>query len=212
MLNSVKASPLPAAPPASFEREHAIAQVGSFEALIAASLDDDIELTWWAPSVVAGKIAASPAFDDFRVTGPRRKVMRAFRNALTRIPVRPGLQETLKADAARIIDTFECVYPETEFQIRLEYIEDDACRRFHQDNTDLRFLATYEGPGTEWCSTDQCLHGQLPTGALAILRGVRSDRPSKILHRSPAIDGTGGHRVLLVVDIERPGWFDDSNG
>lgn len=85
--------------------------------------------------------------------------------------------------------------------LRLEVVETDACRRFHADYVTLRLLCTYVGPGTQWHRVDQSeAIGQVPTGAVAVLKGRILLDPPAVLHRSPPIMATGGRRLVLAVD------------
>lgn len=99
-------------------------------------------------------------------------------------------------------------------RLRLEVVTDDGCPRFHTDSVRYRLLCTFRGPGTEWLDpkavwsqqsgrpVDGASVRQLERGAIAFIRGslgATPDRPA-LLHRSPAIEGKGIARLLLVID------------
>lgn len=102
----------------------------------------------------------------------------------------------------------------SDLRVRLDAIDDDHCRKFHVDNVRLRLVTTYRGPGTEWISPrlastlapgsvppdDAIRH--LPRGHVAVMRGGKGATPDRpgVLHRSPAIAGTGVARLLLAIN------------
>lgn len=90
-------------------------------------------------------------------------------------------------------------------KLRLEIIENDACRRFHADYVTYRLLTTYRGPGTQWIRTGEADSiAQLQPGDVAILKGrLLTDEPA-VLHRSPPIAGQGIQRLVLVLDPVMP--------
>lgn len=99
--------------------------------------------------------------------------------------------------------------------IRLEIVEDDACRRFHADYVTVRLICTYFGPGTEWLSEEQataqragaplagCAIQSLATGHVGLFKGRVWAPDGAIIHRSPPISGTGAKRLVLVVNSGR---------
>ncbi|AXE66300.1 hypothetical protein BBF93_06835 [Hyphomonas sp. CACIAM 19H1] len=90
--------------------------------------------------------------------------------------------------------------------MRLEYVTDDACRKFHKDETGFRLITTYLGPGTQWIDTGagNASIFQMQTFEVGMLLGQRRGREGRILHRSPPIEGTGETRLVLVVDVDLP--------
>ncbi len=101
-----------------------------------------------------------------------------------------------------------------ELRVRLDVIDDDHCRKFHVDNVRLQLVTTYRGPGTEWVSPRRAatlapgsvppddVIRHLPRGHIAVMRGGKDTTPEKpgVLHRSPAIAGTGIVRLFLAID------------
>lgn len=95
-----------------------------------------------------------------------------------------------------------------ELRVRLEGIAGDACRKLHQDYTDIRLISCYHGAGSLYlpdphiAAEDYENHlEQVPLGAVALFKG-KLFHPDHIacVHRSPAIAGTGQKRLLLVMD------------
>ena len=96
-----------------------------------------------------------------------------------------------------------------EYTLRLEYVTDDACRKFHKDKTDIRLITTYLGRGTQWFEKQQ-ENGEpaiqeMSTFEVGMFLGKRCGKAGHIFHRSPPIEGTGSARFVMVFDIERPG-------
>jgi len=109
--------------------------------------------------------------------------------------------------------------------LKLEAIENNRCRFWHQDSVPMRLVATYRGPCTEYVLPE---HGQatlkrrkrnsihaksLSHADVALFKGKGVSSPSLegvrnkllnhegIVHRSPRIDGHGIHRLVLVLDV-----------
>ncbi len=99
-------------------------------------------------------------------------------------------------------------------RVNLAVTDDDHFSAFHVDDVLLRLVTTYRGPGTEWISPrlasilppgsvphdDAVCH--LATGHVAVMRGGQGATPDRpgVLHRSPAIAGTGIIRLFLAID------------
>jgi len=114
--------------------------------------------------------------------------------------------QMLIGDINSLAQFFAHVMKVTWITLRLDVVNDNACRKFHQDNVAARLLCTYRGQGTEFGA---CFSGpepdaiqELPPGSAGIFKGRRwpSQIPSVIYHRSPQIGGTGETRLLLVID------------
>lgn len=124
------------------------------------------------------------------------------------------LSAWLVADIVSLAQVFSDLTGTCRVRVRLETVDDDACRRFHTDNVRFRLVTTYRGPGTQWISPQalgrldagqplpQSAIRQLDRGSVAIMRGSKGasgDRPG-LLHRSPPIEGTGITRLFLAID------------
>lgn len=88
-------------------------------------------------------------------------------------------------------------------RVRLEVVTTDACSLFHVDRVRLRLLATYVGPPTDWLDVTAAPEDRsrrLPEGAVGLLKGSLWPGSLGCPHRSPPINGTGVHRLLLSID------------
>lgn len=105
--------------------------------------------------------------------------------------------------------------------LHLRLVDNDACTKFHLDGYDLRLFTTYYGQGTEWLPEEAVnrsalgksnelivrspdLIQRMETYEVGILKGeipnIINDTPG-IVHRSPAIAGTGQKRIIMRLDI-----------
>ena len=115
-------------------------------------------------------------------------------------------RERLVDDTAALADIFAGLTPAPYLRLRFDVVTTNACRKFHIDAVTLRLICTYRGMGTQYgISTDGADPRRIftvPTGAPIVLRGtIWPARPkSRLLHRSPPIDGTGETRLVLVLD------------
>lgn len=65
------------------------------------------------------------------------------------------LSEWLSDDIVFLARLFQSLVGAARVLVRLEAIQDDACRRFHTDNVRFRLVTTYRGPGTGWIALAQ---------------------------------------------------------
>lgn len=114
-----------------------------------------------------------------------------------------GLRPTLAADIADLARRFAGLTGVETVRIRLERIENDACRRFHADYTDIRLVTTYAGPGTEVresTAADAPVR-RMRAGEIGLFKGrLYPGEPPVLLHRSPPLAGSGRARLVLVID------------
>jgi hypothetical protein len=98
--------------------------------------------------------------------------------------------------------------------VRLERLDQAMCPRWHRDQTGLRLLCTYRGPGTEWLDDRgldrenlgaQAIQSCLPSGFaspfdIVLLKGTAwpGNAARGAIHRSPVPDT--GARYLLAID------------
>lgn len=132
--------------------------------------------------------------------------------------VAAGLQRGPSIALARDVETlatkFGRIMDRDLFDIRLERVTGDACKRFHSDYVTARLITTYAGRATEWL--DQACAARLAAGVhpadlsvrrleegdVAVLKGRLWADDRAIVHRSPPIAGTGEERLLLVINPE----------
>jgi hypothetical protein len=129
----------------------------------------------------------------------------------------------LRADIAGIAVRFARILGSDLVDLRLEAVAHDACWKFHRDNTRLRLITTYRGPGTQIVAPEFAMCAlreqrdyrgpmeELPRFAVALFKGSRADRPEDgIVHRSPPMAGTGQCRLVLCLnersEISPPLW------
>lgn len=125
-----------------------------------------------------------------------------------------------RVDMCRLAGLYFRVSENRNVTLRLVATDDDDCRRFHVDHTQLRLLCTYRGPGTEWLVDDQVDRLAQSTGApndeiirfgepsefepfwAGILKGdaYPGNAGRGLVHRSPPIAGSGKTRVLFCLD------------
>jgi hypothetical protein len=116
---------------------------------------------------------------------------------------RCSLVEELAEPAGRFARIMTC----DTLRIRLQLVEDDACKRFHRDHVSARLLLTLLGPATQWVDRSEAssaaIH-QLATGDVAVVKGNRWSPDGTIQHRSPPIAGTGIQRLVVTIDALGP--------
>ena len=144
-----------------------------------------------------------------RFVAARLMVPDVVKAACAELPDSPE-KTMLVDDVSDLIDRFSDIVSATSLRVRLEAIDGDACRRFHQDAVEARLLCTYRGPATEWGYADPGEEPQdikaLQRGDAAICKGSawRGAPSHRLVHRSPPIAGSGSLRLLLVVDPADP--------
>jgi len=120
-----------------------------------------------------------------------------------------SLQPALIADASLLARHFCEALGLGRFEVRLEVVTTDSCRKFHADYVRARLITTYVGPGTDWLDSreaDALARGARPerinrmqAGDVGIFKGkLASLQPA--IHRSPPIAATGETRLLLVLN------------
>lgn len=131
----------------------------------------------------------------------------------------PGARDAWRNDLLRLLVLARSLAPSAGLRIRLETKASEGCSLFHVDNVPLRLICTYRGAGTQWLpdtAFDRCGLGrgnndfvhdwselcQMPTGAVAVLKGLRFPGQDKLalVHRSPPADAAFP-RVLVAIDI-----------
>lgn len=121
-----------------------------------------------------------------------------------------ALHAALAEDAALLARLFCEAMDLATFELRLEVVRTDSCRKFHADYVTARLITTYVGEGTDWLDDADAARvavggtpqrvGRLTPFDVGIFKGkLATDRPA--IHRSPPIAGTaGGARLLLVLN------------
>ena len=109
-------------------------------------------------------------------------------------------------DIAAMADMFADLMQSPYVRLRLDVIKTNACRKFHIDAVTARLVCTYRGTATQYGISretgDVDAIQTLGTGSPILLRGTLWPvvPKSRLLHRSPPIEGTGETRLVLVLD------------
>lgn len=115
----------------------------------------------------------------------------------------PMLPQPIRRDITALSERFAALMHVKHVRLRLETVVTNACRKIHADNTDVRLICTYAGPGTEYLadpSRPDRLE-RLEAGWVGLFKGrtfAAGHEPA--YHRSPPIAGTGIRRLLVVID------------
>lgn len=124
----------------------------------------------------------------------------------------------LESDIAGLSCRYAAVTGMRALHVRLAAVDGDACRYFHVDRLSFRLLCTYRGGGTQWVAPGTQVEGgsapdltasleaapdkinAMPTGAVAILRGVEPRTGQHgLLHRSPPARDLQQGRLVLTI-------------
>ncbi len=121
-----------------------------------------------------------------------------------------ALHAALVEDVSRLAQAFCEAMDLATFELRLEVVRTDSCRKFHADYVTARLITTYVGEGTDWLDEADAARaaaglapqhiGRLATFDVGLFKGkLATERPA--IHRSPPIGDTrGGARLLLVLN------------
>lgn len=188
-------------------------------------LDSGVNLSLWERPTQASVIHELSSFHASDLPNARcRTSLESFDDDISTLLLKEGHDpSTLKhwrVDLRRLADLYFSLSGGRKVTMRLETSADDGCRRLHVDNTHLRLLCTYRGPGTEWLPNEQVDRLAQSTGA-PNEEIIRSGKPSRfesfcvgimkgnaypgnagngLVHRSPPIEGSGQTRVVFCLD------------
>ena len=121
-----------------------------------------------------------------------------------------ALHRALAEDAAQLARLFCKAMDLAAFELRLEVVRSDSCRKFHADYVTARLITTYHGEGTDWLDEADAARvaagaepqrvGRLATFDVGLFKGrLGTDNPA--IHRSPPIADTPvAARLLLVLN------------
>jgi len=184
------------------------------EDLIRKGASEKVELAIWKRSFPSEVRSAFDRlsfghFRNFRADGCAASVGSGFEGHVRRAGWGLDVCAALSRDVNAVLQASEARAKGSGYTIRLEHITDDACCRFHKDNTDFRIVATYLGRGTQWASAQDGVLGEvreLNRFDVGLFLGERARRRATILHRSPPVRSQAEQRLLLVIDVERRAW------
>ncbi len=123
-------------------------------------------------------------------------------------------RDRLIDDAAALATMFAGVMGAPYLRLRFDVIDTNACCKFHTDTISARLICTYRGHGTHYGLASDGRDPETilstPTGSPMIFRGNQwrnrsgdlgdGKPPTRLVHRSPPIEGTGETRLVLVID------------
>ncbi|MEA3641393.1 MAG: DUF1826 domain-containing protein [Lamprobacter sp.] len=134
------------------------------------------------------------------------------------LPNRPGFDDgrtALADDLAFLAELYADLMGCPALGVRMERLEQAMCPRWHRDQTGIRLLCTYRGPGTQWLDDQGRLSrldlreeaaqscaasGRAQAFDIVLLKGSAwpDNGERGAIHRSPAPDN--GARYLLAID------------
>lgn len=191
-----------------------VAVCEDIESLVRTGAGARFELVVWKRGVPDAMREAFDRLDfsgfhDIRIAGHSRSAESEFNRRLAETAWPKAISEAILADVRGILQAAEARSEKSLFTIRLEHVTGDACSKFHKDTTDYRIVTTYLGRGTQWAIAEGGKLGtihELARFDIGLLLGERNRGRSSILHRSPPVGSSAEHRLLLVIDAERPAW------
>jgi hypothetical protein len=189
------------------------ARIAADPAVLGTIADPDCSLAVWQRPGFADftpLTAGSP--DDLRFTSTPDALAADLARALAEAGFGggPALHAALVEDAVQLAHGFCAAMDLARFELRLEVVRTDSCRKFHADYVTARLITTYVGEGTDWLDTADAARvaagdaprriNRLAPFDVGVFKGkLASDTPA--IHRSPPIAGSpGGVRLLMVLN------------
>lgn len=198
------------------------AYTGDRPCALAAIRSPDCNLAIWRRATFADFMPLTEGEPkDLRFESGPADVAATLRHALIENDFRGAvLHQTLAADAAILAGLFCEALDLARFELRLEVVRTDSCRKFHVDYVSARLITTYAGVGTDWlddADADRVAAGDPPQKInrmeafdVGLFKGkLATDRPA--IHRSPPIAGTGAARLLMVLNPARKQFVDPAD-
>ncbi len=189
------------------------ARLSADPSVLAEIRDPDCSLAVWQRPAVADfspLVAGTP--QDLRFVSDAPSLAETLARALDDAGFGGGaaLHRVLVADAAHLARLFCDALDLAAFELRLEVVRSDSCRKFHADYVTARLITTYHGEGTDWLDevdAERVAAGaepqhinRLATFDVGLFKGkLAAGTPA--IHRSPPIiDTAGAARLLLVLN------------
>ena len=203
---------------------------------LAKIKDDKVQLAVWGrlsvpkfvtvlsdPSIAPADL---PHFEGLVASSGASEAMRKSMRSQNTRALSDGDIDELVGDVDQLVRVFAKITKSKSVFVRLENLDDNGCSSWHQDCVPFRLVTTYRGPCTEWVHPDVsnvtlrrknadskdaqslCHHD------VALFKGrgeteygdALLNHPG-IVHRSPRIEGSGVHRIVLVLDTPQPHHF-----
>jgi hypothetical protein len=172
---------------------------------------EDCNLAIWqqrAISDFAPLLAGTPQHLRFTTTREELGALLASGLRLHRFAA-AHLHDALVADVALLARHFCTALGLARFEVRLDVVTTDSCRKFHADYVRARLITTYVGPGTDWLDgkdaatvargAEPSRINRMAPGDVGLFKGKLATMHPAI-HRSPPISTTGEQRLLLVLN------------
>ncbi len=198
-------------------------RIGDSSDILTQIVDPDVELSLWRRPIqhaVARELEILQASDlpDLRYATTPVSFGDDIAALMRRQRLDPQQFSHLRADLQRLMGCFWRVSAGRAMRFRLMTTDENDCKRFHLDRTNLRMICTYQGPGTEWLTEAQVDRDAQMRGApnesiirygepsrfklfwVGILKGDPANVGTGLVHRSPAIEGSGKIRVVFCLD------------
>lgn len=189
------------------------ARLSTDPAVLGAIGDPDCNLAVWQRSAFADFAPlVSGTARDLRFVSDAASLAETLERELRVAGFGGGaaLHRVLVEDAARLAGMFCNALRIAAFELRLEVVRTDSCRKFHADYVTARLITTYHGAGTDWLDTADAARvaaGEAPVHIhrlapfdVGLFKG-RLATESPAIHRSPPIaDTADGARLLLVLN------------
>ena len=180
-----------------------VRRAANWHDMVATATTDDVELVLWErdkhPPIIASENPSESAFEIF--IGEQRDILSKFSKIFEVSEWPVSLYDIVEQDVQAFLDAFETKLEGSQYRLRLHAISDDACRRFHQDRIFQRLIITYRGQGTVWRYAANSAETKAMEMECVLLRGKRSGRDPKILHKSPIFAEGHPPRLVMVIDI-----------
>lgn len=174
-------------------------------------LNENVAIAIWQREPPAGmSTLAMDRVSDVRLHSSLPELPAALSNALDAAGYGQRIaRHALLTDILALAHRFAAILSVATVEIRLQRVDNDACRKFHADYVSARLITTYLGEGTQWLEAadpDDCDHPapdtirQLAPGDVGLFKGRHWSPPAPAVHRSPPIEGSGTVRLLLVIN------------
>jgi hypothetical protein len=156
---------------------------------------------------------AAERLPEGQFVGPAACVPARLATLCNLVGIEDGAERrTLIDDVSRLARLFAARVGSRDVDLRLEAVDHDSCWRFHRDHVGYRLNATYRGPGTQWPPPGEAARAlraqrryrgplnDMPRFAVGLFKGVPLAGKAAVLHRSPAVAGSGQTRLFLCLN------------
>ncbi|TVR78486.1 MAG: DUF1826 domain-containing protein [Chitinophagaceae bacterium] len=145
---------------------------------------------------------------DFNFSGNIEEILSVL-NSQTVFSAFPLLTD----DICQQLLVFSHLTSAENFNLRLQIVKNNKCKKFHTDITDYRMLCTYKGPATIYLDpenmiTESQIENPSPDiiryanqGDVMIFAGALAEGDlTPVYHKSPEVSDEDSYRLLLKID------------